>query len=375
MNEQNLRRQLLDHLTASGSVRSPQWREAVAVTGRHEFLRGGFFRQVPGSAPTAWEPVMPGDEGWLSGCYSDVSLVTQIAGTIVPGDIRGQVFRQPTSSSTAGLVVRMLEDLEVEVGMRVLEIGTGTGYCTALLCHRLGDDLVTSVEVDPAVTVAAATTLATLGHAPDLITGDGLAGHKDGAPYDRVVATCGVLTIPEQWIAQTRPGGTILATLSGWMHSAELARLTVHDDGSATGRLLGGQVSFMLARTHQPPPLGMLPDLGAGIERDTTVDAGLLDDWAARFVAQTAAPAAQRLHLGDRGQLLLDTVAGSWTLLQPGRRGWRVRQGGRRRGCGPGCRPGCPRRARAGPGATGRRTGSAPSGPAGPGSGAPSSWC
>ncbi|MFJ9917638.1 hypothetical protein [Actinacidiphila glaucinigra] len=197
MNEQDLRRQLLDHLTTNGSVRSPQWRQAVAVTGRHEFLRGGFFRQVPGSVPTAWEPVMPGDEGWLSGCYTDTSLVTQIAGTIVPGDIRGQVFRQPTSSSNApGLVVRMLEDLEVEDGMRVLEIGTGTGYSTALLCHRLGDDLVTSIEVDPAVAVAAATTLATLGHAPDLITGDGLAGHKDSAPYDRIIATCGVLAIP-----------------------------------------------------------------------------------------------------------------------------------------------------------------------------------
>ena len=284
MNEQDLRRQLLDHLTTNGSARSPQWREAVAVTGRHEFLRGGFFRQVPGSAPTAWEPVMPGDEGWLSGCYSDVSLVTQIAGTIVPGEIHGRILRQPTSSSTLpSLVVRMLEGLEVEDGMRVLEIGTGTGYSTALLCQRLGDDLVTSIEVDPAVAVAAATTLATLGHVPDLITGDGLAGHKDSAPYDRIIATCSVLAIPEQWIAQIRPGGQILATLSGWMHSSELARLTVHDDGTATGRLLGGQVSFMLARPHQPPPLGMLPDLDAGTERDTTTGPDALDDWAARF--------------------------------------------------------------------------------------------
>ncbi|MFF3565479.1 ATP-grasp peptide maturase system methyltransferase [Streptomyces sp. NPDC002574] len=329
MNEQDLRQQLLDHLTADGSVRSAQWKEAVAVTARHEFLGGGFFRQVHGSVPTAWEPVMPGDEGWLSGCYTDVSLVTQIAGTIVPGDIHGRILRQPTSSSTLpGLVVRMLEDLEVEDGMRVLEIGTGTGYSTALLCHRLGDDLVTSVEVDPVVATAAATTLATLGHAPDLVTGDGLAGHKDGAPYDRVIATCGVLTIPGQWIAQTRPGGQILAAVCGWMHSSELARLTVHDDGSATGRLLGGQVSFMLARPHQPPPLGMLPNTDGGTERDTTIDASILDDWTARFVAQTAAPAAQRLDLGDRGQLLLDTDAGSWALLQPGRRGWRVRQGG-----------------------------------------------
>ncbi|MDX2817513.1 ATP-grasp peptide maturase system methyltransferase [Streptomyces sp. PA03-5A] len=329
MNEQDLRRQLLDHLTADGSVRSPQWREAVAVTGRHEFLRGGFFRQVPGSAPTAWEPVMPDDEGWLPGCYSDTSLVTQIAGTIVPGDIHGRILRQPTSSSTLpSLVVRMLEDLEVEDGMRVLEIGTGTGYSTALLCHRLGDQHVTSIEIDPPVAVRAANALATLGHAPDLITGDGLAGHKDSAPYDRIIATCSVLAIPEQWIAQTRPGGQILATLSGWMHSSELARLTVHDDGTATGQPLGGQVSFMLARPRQPPPLGMLPDLDAGTERDTITGPDALDDWAARFVAQTAAPAAQRLDLGNLGQLFLDTATGTWALLRRDQHGWRVRQGG-----------------------------------------------
>ncbi|MFD8073437.1 hypothetical protein ACFV3E_12375 [Streptomyces sp. NPDC059718] len=131
--------------------------------------------------------------------------------------------------------------------------------------------------------------------------------------------------------AQTRPCGQILATLSGWMHASELARLTVHDDGTATGRLLDGQVSFMLARPHQPPSLGMLPDLDASIDRDTTIDASNLDDWTARFVAQTAAPAAQRLHLGSRGQPLMDTDAGSWALLQPGPHGWRVRQGGSER--------------------------------------------
>ncbi|MEU1623516.1 ATP-grasp peptide maturase system methyltransferase [Streptomyces sp. NPDC005722] len=329
MTEHSLREQLLDRLTGQGVIRSPQWRDAAAATPRHEFLSGGFFRQVPGSAPTAWEPVMPEDPAWLPACYVNESLVTQIAGTIAPGDVRGQILREPTSSSTVpGLVLRMLEDLEVEDGMRVLEIGTGTGYSTALLCQRLGDDLVTSVEVDPNVAARAATALAEAGHVPSLVTADGLAGHPDNAPYDRIIATCGVRTIPAAWIAQTRPGGEILATLCGWMGSSELARLTVHEDGTASGRLLGGQVSFMLARPHVPPTMGMLPDTRVGYEREAVVGADVLDDWTARFVAQIAAPRAQRLVLDEREHLLLDSEAGAWALLRQVGDEWRVRQGG-----------------------------------------------
>lgn len=76
----------------------------------------------------------------------------------------------------------------------------------------------------------------------------------------------------------------------------------------------------------------MLPDTDGGTERDTVIDAGIdagiLENRAARFVAQTTAPGAQRLDLGNQGQLLVDTDAGSWALLQPGPHGWRVRQGG-----------------------------------------------
>ncbi|MFF3946720.1 hypothetical protein ACFYYN_18045 [Streptomyces sp. NPDC001902] len=115
--------------------------------------------------------------------------------------------------------------------------GTGTGCSSALLCHRLGDDLVTSVEMDPAVAGAAATTPAALGHAPGLITGDGLAGHKDGAPYDRVIATCGVLTIPERWLpdppraARSRPPWAGGCTPRNWPASPSTTT-AVRPDGS-----------------------------------------------------------------------------------------------------------------------------------------------
>jgi len=332
MTDEELRERLAERLTGEGSLRTPSWRAAVRAVPRHEFLRGGFFEQVEGSVPTAWAPLLPDDPRWLERCYDDDSLVTQIAGTIVPGDVSGQIMRAPTSSSTMpGLVVRMLEDLQVDDNHHVLEIGTGTGYSTALLCHRLGDDLVTSVEVDENVSARARTALGQCGFAPNLIVGDGLVGCRDAAPYDRVIATCGLLSVPHELIEQTRPGGIILTTLCGWLYASELARLTVHEDGTASGRFLGGQISFMLARPQLPPPLGFLPDLDEGDERRATFGADAMDDWNTRFVAQLAAPSAQRVsltHAGRAEQLFLDVDTGAWAALWEHDGEWMVRQGG-----------------------------------------------
>jgi methyltransferase of ATP-grasp peptide maturase system len=330
--DKSLREELADLITAGGDLRSPTWRQAVLAIPRHEFLRDGFFRRTDEGGRTGWEPVLPDDPDWLAACYRDDSLVTQIAGTIVPTDLDGRIYRQPTSSSTLpGLVVRMLEELNLGDAMNVLEIGTGTGYSTALLCHRLGDESVTSVEVDPGVAGRAGIALARMDHLPDLVVGDGLKGHPEGAPYDRLIATCAVLGIPAEWITQVKPGGHILATVGGWLYSSELARLTVREDGTATGRLLGGGISFMLARAHTPPPLGLLPDMSEGEERATTEAGDALEDWTTRFVAQLAVPGAQHFQLTDeagRHDVLTDVSTRSWATLRDEGGQWLVRQGG-----------------------------------------------
>lgn len=299
---------------------------------RHEFLHGGFFRPVPGSQPSTWEPVVKGQPEWLEGCYTDESLVTQIAGTITATDIRGEIMREPTSSSTLpSLVLRMLEDLLVETGMNVLEIGTGTGYSTALLSARLGDEHITSIEYDDEVAARAQEALSRQQTHPWLVRGDGLLGHAPRAPYDRVIATCGVHTVPQTWIEQTRPGGLILACVGGWLNASELVRLRVGEDGTASGPLLGGSVSFMLARPQLPPPLGLLPDLSEGDERKTPLTANPLTDWTSRFVIQSALPHAQRLtieHNGRTEEVLTDVNSGSWAALYTDGDHWIVRQAG-----------------------------------------------
>ncbi|MGW0590967.1 rRNA adenine N-6-methyltransferase family protein [Streptosporangium sp. NPDC002607] len=63
----------------------------------------------------------------------------------------------------------MLEAARISGGEKVLEIGTGTGYSTALMCHRLGDKAVTSIEYDQVVARRARDALAAAGYAPTLM--------------------------------------------------------------------------------------------------------------------------------------------------------------------------------------------------------------
>jgi methyltransferase of ATP-grasp peptide maturase system len=324
------RHRLADQLAAAGDLRGGAWRAAVEAVPREAFLTGRVYRPVR-SGPTWWEPVTQeqvGQDAWLDLAYQDVTWVTQLDGTDTPGPEHGI----PTSSSTMpGLVVRMLEDLDVRDGDRVLEIGTGTGYSTALLAHRLGADLVTSVEVDPGVAGRAAAALQATGYAPHLVTGDGLAGYPERAPYDRIIASCSVRYIPWEWLAQAAPGARIVATLCGWMSGSGLAALTVAGDGTAHGRFLPGMVSFMSARAHAAPFDPVLPKADGDV-RAARYGADLLDDWTAAFLAQLAAPSVSSARVSYDGArfktLLTERATGSYAWLDGDDDGWTVIQQG-----------------------------------------------
>ena len=104
---------------------------------------------------------------------------------------------------------RVLQTLRLRHGESVLEIGTGSGYFTALLASRASQ--VTSVEIDPSLSAAAATRLAQHGFAnAHCEVGDGAQGFGNGL-YDAIVLTGSTPLLPERFLAQLKPNGRVFA--------------------------------------------------------------------------------------------------------------------------------------------------------------------
>ncbi|MFD7908641.1 hypothetical protein ACFV4F_30145 [Kitasatospora sp. NPDC059722] len=124
-----------------------------------------------------------------------------------------------------------------------------------------------------------------------------------------------------------KPGGAILVTLSGWSFGFGLARLVVTRPGEATGRFLPGYTSFMIARPHDRPHRQSL-SLLLGDERRTRIDPEMIGTWTGAWVAQLAAPSAERMGVGGQ-QILSDVATGSQARTMPTPDGgWTVGQRG-----------------------------------------------
>ncbi|WP_327190999.1 ATP-grasp peptide maturase system methyltransferase [Streptomyces xinghaiensis] len=330
------RRALAGRLAQAGVLVSPRWRAAVENVPRELFLHPGVFLPAEGGR---WRPVTAAGTDpveWARIAYRDESLTTQLDGELTADRAGDPVTGSPTSSSTTPVtVVDMIEKLKVEDGHRVLEIGTGTGYSAALMCFRLGEDNVTTIEVDPDVSARADAALEAAGFSTWTVTGDGLLGHPHRAPYDRVIATCAVRRIPYSWIRQTKPGGIVLATVGGsWQYGTGLAKVTVSGDGTAEGRIID-RSSFMQARSQSEVPIA--GDLSARTayadsERKSQVSPLLLEDWMPAFLAQLAAPGARFTRAtspaGARLLHLFDPDRESFASFTENEGTWTVRQGG-----------------------------------------------
>lgn len=188
---------LIDQMIARGSLWSEALVAAFRATPRLPFLdrlwsqRENRWRVVDVDAPT--------DED-LAAVYADRAVTTRLSESSVA----------VSSSSQPSLMAGMLEDLRLERGQRVLEVGAGTGYNAALLAHVVGG--VVSIDVDQQVLDDARRHLARL---PDrdvvLLYGDGREGYAEAAPFDRIQVTAATDDLEPAWLAQLRPGGIVQA--------------------------------------------------------------------------------------------------------------------------------------------------------------------
>ncbi|MPY33595.1 methyltransferase domain-containing protein [Streptomyces adustus] len=222
----------------------PVWREAFAAVPRHLFVPY-YYVGALGGYERCWgeDPDPRARERWVRGAYDDAPLATRLRdGELV------------SSSSQPSLMAQMLAELRVMDDSRVLEIGAGTGYNAALMAYRLGDDRVTTVDLYPEITESARQHLAAAGYHPAVVTGDGARGVPERAPFDRIIATCTLTSIPRAWLAQCVPGARILAPLA-----TGLITLTVRDAERAEGHFLHTPAYFVPLRGEgrpQPDPAG-----------------------------------------------------------------------------------------------------------------------
>jgi len=165
------RRRMVEEQLAGRGVRDPRVLEAMGKVPRHLFV----------------------DPALICHAYQDSSL--PIGG--------GQTISQPY------IVAKMTQLLGLQGDERVLEIGTGCGYQTAVLsclCRR-----VYSIERIPSILERARRNLRAARHANVMLKcGDGTEGWPEYAPFDAILATAGGAEVPPEWFGQLREGGVIV---------------------------------------------------------------------------------------------------------------------------------------------------------------------
>ena len=227
-----LAQRLIKNLKAKGGLNSPAIESAMLAVPRHPFIEGVFIQDELGrwkNHHTNYKN--PAD---LEIAYGEQPIVLEMRN-----------YLPSVCLSTPEIVSRMLEALELKEGLKILEIGTGTGYTAALMATIVGDpSLVHSVEIDGSLVQSAKKhlELMELG-AINVVNADGWYGYEKEAPYDRIVVHSSAEFVPSCWQDQLTPGGLLVMVQKA---SNTQVLLKLRKKG---GQLTGSPVRF----THFPP--------------------------------------------------------------------------------------------------------------------------
>lgn len=131
--------------------------------------------------------------------------------------LKGQTISAPH------MVAMMCEAADLDVGMKVLEIGTGSGYHAAVIAEIVAPKEskvkghVWTIERIPELVEFARKNLENAGYSDKVtvILGDGTLGYKDAAPYDRIIVTAAAPDIPKPLLEQLKVGGKIVIPVGG----------------------------------------------------------------------------------------------------------------------------------------------------------------
>lgn len=233
-NAQYYRDSLIDEMTQhTGHMLASNVQDAFSFVSRDLFV-DSFFEQQ--GHTLTWKRVVNPS---LDAIYQDKALVTGIDESGFPD----------SSSSQPSIMALQLESLDLRPGQRVLEIGTGTGYNAALMSRMVRPDgQVVSVDINEELVNKAQLRLQQPDYANAVaISGDGWGGELAYAPYDRILATCSVRTIPCSWLQQTRLGGVIIANVLFKLASV-FVRLERVDTNAFQGRFLPVEGVYMEMR-------------------------------------------------------------------------------------------------------------------------------
>ena len=181
-NINELQARLVDELNKKNLIKTKEVENALLTVPRHLFLPGVDLEKVYSNTaiPTKWDDKVP-----------------------------------ISSSSEPAVYAIMLEQLQIKEGMKILEIGAGTGFNAALMAQITGKSgHVITIDIDEDITNSARRNLDSAGYENvTVICKDGATGYEEEAPYDRIIITAGVWDINPEWFNQLKPGGILLVPM------------------------------------------------------------------------------------------------------------------------------------------------------------------